>query len=47
MPSYEERLIQMEAVLRASVTNKYYGEQVQATRYEDIKLPFVTLSTLT
>ncbi|KAI9464497.1 acetyl CoA carboxylase [Lactarius psammicola] len=26
MPSYEERLIQMEAVLKASVGNTYYGE---------------------
>ncbi|KAI0272407.1 acetyl CoA carboxylase [Gloeopeniophorella convolvens] len=26
MPSYEERLIQMEAVLRSSVGNTYYGE---------------------
>ena len=47
MLSYEERLIQMEAVLRSSVTNKYYSEQVQTTRYEYIKLPFATLSTLT
>ena len=46
MPSYEEHLIQMEAVLRSSVTNKYYSEQVQTTRYEYIKLPFATLSTL-
>lgn len=27
MPSYEERLVQMEAVLKASVTKSYYGEQ--------------------
>jgi acetyl-CoA carboxylase / biotin carboxylase 1 len=25
MPSYEERLLQMEAVLKASVTHHYYG----------------------
>ncbi|KAF8826420.1 hypothetical protein HHX47_DHR5000310 [Lentinula edodes] len=28
MPSYEERLGQMETVLRSSVTSQYYGEQV-------------------
>jgi acetyl-CoA carboxylase / biotin carboxylase 1 len=33
MPSYEERLIQMEAVLKNSVTNNYYGEQGLASRY--------------
>lgn len=27
MPSFEERLVQMEAVLKNSVTNNYYGEQ--------------------
>ena len=27
MPSYEERLVQMEAVLKNSVTNTYHGEQ--------------------
>jgi hypothetical protein len=27
MPSYEERSIQMEAVLKASVTSNIYGEQ--------------------
>lgn len=27
MPSYEERLVQMEAVLKNSVSNTYYGEQ--------------------
>lgn len=32
MPSYEERLIQMESVLKNSVTNNYYGEQGQAPR---------------
>ena len=46
MPSYEERRVQMEAILRTSVTTKYYGEQAQTTRYEYIKLPFTTLSTL-
>ena len=46
MPSYEERRIQMEAILRTSVTTKYYGEQAQTTRYEYIKLPFTTVSTL-
>ncbi|KAI0306019.1 acetyl-CoA carboxylase [Multifurca ochricompacta] len=30
MPSYEERLIQMEAVLKASVGNTYYGESGSA-----------------
>ncbi|KAG6891561.1 hypothetical protein C0992_004419, partial [Termitomyces sp. T32_za158] len=29
MPSYEERLIQMEAILKNSVHNNYYGEQGQ------------------
>lgn len=33
MPSYEERLVQMEAVLKNAVTNNYYGEQGQAPRY--------------
>ncbi|KAH7869030.1 acetyl-CoA carboxylase, partial [Lentinula edodes] len=28
MPSYKERLGQMETVLRSSVTSQYYGEQV-------------------
>jgi len=32
MPSYEERLIQMEAILKNSVTNNYYGESGQAPR---------------
>lgn len=32
MPSYEERLVQMEAVLKNSVTNNYYGEQGLAPR---------------
>ncbi|KAF8159642.1 cytosolic acc1, acetyl-CoA carboxylase [Crassisporium funariophilum] len=32
MPSYEERLVQMESVLKNSVTNNYYGEQGQAPR---------------
>lgn len=27
MPSYEERLGQMEAVLKGSVTSQYYGQQ--------------------
>ena len=27
MPSYEERAVQMESVLKASVTTSYYGEQ--------------------
>src|SRR5882757_8529842 len=47
MPSYEERLVQMEAVLKNSVSTKYYGEQAQAPRYEYIKLSFVALSTPT
>lgn len=33
MPSYEERLVQMESVLKNSVTNNYYGESGQAPRY--------------
>lgn len=34
MPSYEERLIQMESVLKNSVANNYYGEQAgSANRY--------------
>lgn len=33
MPSYEERLVQMEAVLKASVTKSYYGEQGDTDRY--------------
>ena len=28
MPSYDERAVQMESVLKASVTASYYGEQV-------------------
>ncbi|KAH7926428.1 hypothetical protein BV22DRAFT_1087097 [Leucogyrophana mollusca] len=32
MPSYEERLIQMEAILKASVSSSYYGEQGGASR---------------
>ena len=27
MPSYEERAVQMEAVLRSSISSSYYGEQ--------------------
>jgi hypothetical protein len=46
MPSYEERLGQMEAVLKSSVSNKYYGEQAQTPRYEYIKPSFVALSTV-
>lgn len=34
MPSYEERLVQMEAILKASVTSSVYGEQGSANRYE-------------
>lgn len=33
MPSYEERLVQMESVLKNSVSNHYYGEQGQGPRY--------------
>ncbi|KII85890.1 hypothetical protein PLICRDRAFT_44314 [Plicaturopsis crispa FD-325 SS-3] len=38
MPSYEERLVQMESVLKASVTNSYYGESggVRRTPSADI-----------
>ncbi|EGO20512.1 hypothetical protein SERLADRAFT_452608 [Serpula lacrymans var. lacrymans S7.9] len=32
MPSYEERLIQMEAILKTSVTSNFYGEQGGANR---------------
>ncbi|KAK0238625.1 acetyl CoA carboxylase [Armillaria nabsnona] len=32
MPSYEERMAQMESVLRNSVTNQYYGEQGRGRR---------------
>jgi acetyl-CoA carboxylase/biotin carboxylase 1 len=32
MPSYEERLIQMESVLKNSVSNNYYGESSGAPR---------------
>ncbi len=32
MPSYEERLGQMEAVLKNSVTHQYYGEQENTAR---------------
>lgn len=36
MPSYEERLGQMETVLRASLTQAYYGESpVGRQRYFD------------
>ena len=31
MPSYEERLHQMETVLKNSVTDNYYGEQHDST----------------
>lgn len=31
MPSYEERLVQMEAILKASVTSSVYGEQGAAS----------------
>lgn len=34
MPSYEERLVQMEAILKASVTSSVYGEQGTTNRYE-------------
>lgn len=33
MPSFEERLIQMESVLKNSVLNTYYGESVGAPKY--------------
>lgn len=36
MPSYEERLVQMEAILKASVTSSVYGEQGTTNRYEVI-----------
>ncbi|KAF9244091.1 acetyl-CoA carboxylase [Melanogaster broomeanus] len=32
MPSYEERLVQMEAILKASVTSSVYGEQGTGNR---------------
>ncbi|KAF9531776.1 acetyl CoA carboxylase [Crepidotus variabilis] len=32
MPSFEERLVQMESVLRNSVSNNYYGEPGQSQR---------------
>jgi acetyl-CoA carboxylase/biotin carboxylase 1 len=32
LPSYEERRVQMEAILKNSVTNNYYGEQGLAPR---------------
>ena len=32
MPSYEERLVQMEAILKASVTSSVYGEQGTTNR---------------
>ena len=38
MPSYEERRAQMEGILKASVTNNYYGEPGSVARYV-----FVTL----
>lgn len=34
MPSYEERLVQMEAILKASVNSSVYGEQGTTNRYE-------------
>ena len=33
MPSYEERRAQMEAILKASTTNSYYGEPGSVARY--------------
>ena len=32
MPSYEERRAQMEAILKASTTNSYYGEPGSVVR---------------
>src|SRR6266498_3956074 len=34
MPSYEERLVQMESVLKNSVSNTYYGESGGSTKYD-------------
>jgi len=45
MPSYEERRIQMESVLKNSVSNTYYGESGQNARYGN--LLFVEITTLT
>ncbi|KAG1780813.1 carboxyl transferase domain-containing protein [Suillus placidus] len=38
MPSYEERLIQMEAILKASVSSSVYGESGAANRVERLAL---------
>jgi acetyl-CoA carboxylase/biotin carboxylase 1 len=47
MPSYEERLIQMEAVLKTSVTNNYYGEQGQGPRYARMQCRIPPLGLIT
>lgn len=44
MPSYEERLVQMEAVLKNSVSNNYYGESGQAPRY--LSLSFSSIASV-
>lgn len=33
MPSYEERRAQMEGILKASITNSYYGEPGAVARF--------------
>ncbi|KAF8075011.1 cytosolic acc1, acetyl-CoA carboxylase [Lyophyllum atratum] len=38
MPSYEERLVQMESVLKNSVTNNYYGEQGQGPKTPSVEV---------
>jgi acetyl-CoA carboxylase / biotin carboxylase 1 len=33
MPSYEERKAQMEAILKSSISNSFYGEQGSDVKY--------------
>ena len=39
MPSFEERAVQMEAVLHQSVTTSYYGEQGSDMKYVTTTTP--------
>ena len=46
MPSYEERLIQMEAILKNSVTLNFYGEKSLAPRFGLSDLHVVYINSL-
>lgn len=43
MPSYEERAVQMESILKASVTANYYGEQTFDPTYVLLLVTVITL----